>query len=65
MMNDETKLLLTRRHFFSAASGGIGVAALASLLAFEDTSKAAVAALTGGFHSGISIHHGDVPPEIT
>ena len=33
MMNDETKLLLTRRHFFSAASGGIGVAALASLLA--------------------------------
>jgi hypothetical protein len=39
--------------------------ALASLLAFEDTSKAAVAALTGGFHSGISIHHGDVPPEIT
>src|SRR5882672_198625 len=33
MMNEETKLLLTRRHFFSAASGGIGVAALASLLA--------------------------------
>src|SRR6266567_3250670 len=33
MMNDDTKLLLTRRHFFSAASGGIGVAALASLLA--------------------------------
>jgi hypothetical protein len=35
MMNDETRLLLTRRHFFSAASGGIGVAALASLLATD------------------------------
>jgi hypothetical protein len=32
MTNDEAKLHLTRRHFFSAASGGIGVAALASLL---------------------------------
>src|SRR5258708_4136988 len=35
MMNDDTKRLLTRRHFFSAASGGIGVAALASLLATD------------------------------
>src|SRR6266567_4262794 len=44
MMNDETKRLLTRRHFFSAASGGIGVAALASLLA-EDAE--ATPGLTG------------------
>jgi len=32
---DDRKLLLTRRHFFSGASAGIGVAALASLLGTE------------------------------
>ena len=34
---EHRKLLLTRRHFFSAASTGIGTAALASLLSAETT----------------------------
>src|SRR6266568_4450305 len=45
MMNDDTKLLLTRRHFFSAASGGIGVAALASLLAKDAEASPALTGL--------------------
>ena len=45
MMNDDTKLLLTRRHFFSAASGGIGVAALASLLSKDAEASPGLAGL--------------------
>jgi len=36
---EHRKLLLTRRHFFSAASTGIGTAALASLLSAETTAE--------------------------
>ena len=45
MTSDEAKLLLTRRHFFSAASGGIGVAALASLLANDAEASPALTGL--------------------
>src|SRR5213076_1774302 len=43
---DQARLGMTRRHFFSRASTGIGVAALASLLS-EDAQAAAVGGLTG------------------
>ena len=43
---DQARLAITRRHFFSRASTGIGVAALASLLA-EDAQAAAVGGLPG------------------
>jgi len=43
---DQARLRITRRHFFSRASTGIGVAALASLLS-EETQAAAVGGLPG------------------
>ena len=43
---DQARLAITRRHFFSQASTGIGVAALASLLT-DDARTAAVGGLAG------------------
>ena len=61
MMNDETKLHLTRRHFFSAASGGIGVAALASLLAQGSPSAEPGFARPAAFRAEGEARHLPVP----
>jgi len=44
--DDQARLAITRRHFFSRASTGIGVAALASLLS-DDARAAAIGGLPG------------------